>query len=188
MSAPLPLPGPIALRAATDAEANVGVQESGGENRGKAVETYLRAVGLPAGNPWCAAFVRYRLEAAAAALKSALPSSLPDSGWCPSYYEWARVHGYWIPVGPIVTAISDGRQAPQMPRRGDLCCFWFAAKGRHAHIGIVTVVEARGVRTVEGNTGPDFGTEVEREGDGVFAKLRRWSALGVRGGFVRLPF
>ena len=63
---------PIALRAAADALANVGVTEEG-ENRGKWVETYLRTVGLPPGSPWCAAFVRFRFEQAAAALKLPLP-------------------------------------------------------------------------------------------------------------------
>lgn len=48
-------PGLLALRAADKAEANVGVTEQGGENRGAAVEKYLAAVGLPPGQPWCAA-------------------------------------------------------------------------------------------------------------------------------------
>ena len=59
---------PIATRAAADALANVGVTEEG-ENRGKFVEAYQRAVGIPPGSPWCAAFVRFRFEAAAKAME-----------------------------------------------------------------------------------------------------------------------
>lgn len=172
--------GPIARRAASDAEANVGVREEG-NNAGKAVETYLAAVGLTKGAPWCAAFVRYRMEAAAKALGLTLPKNFPDSGWTPAYQEYAKANAVWIPV-------SSAKAGAAKPERGDLCCFYFPAKGRIAHIGIVVKPGARGVYTVEGNTGPDAGPGVEREGDGVYRKFRRWAAFGKHGGFVRLEF
>jgi hypothetical protein len=172
---------PIALDAAAGALANVGVVEVG-ENRGKWVEMYQAAVGIPPGSPWCAAFVRFRFEKSAEKLDKELPEGFPDSGWVPSYEAWAKREGLWIPV-------ATARQSPTVARPGDLCCFWFAASNRCAHIGIV--VEAgteSGFVSVEGNTGPDKGSGVERDGDGVYRKRRRWSALGIRGGIIRLNF
>ena len=175
----LATPGPIAVRAAAEALANVGVTEVGGENRGTAVETYLRFVGASLGDPWCAAFVAYRLFNAASDLGLVVPSSSLRSAWTPDYKTWAQKQGLWIPVD------SDEKVLP-----GDLACFYFAAKQRIAHIGIV--VERKpggvGVFTVEGNTGPEHGEVVNREGDGVYRKDRNWSEFGSGGGFVRCPF
>jgi hypothetical protein len=176
----LPLPGPIARRAAADALANVGVTEQGGNNKGKYVEIYLDSVGLDPGNPWCAAMIRYRFEAAAAALGLTLPRAFPDSGWCPDYSNWARERGLWLPIS------SD--ESRDELAAGDLCLFWFASKKRHAHIGIVTDPEPWGAWTVEGNTSAETGTGVNRDGDGVYKKRRDWSEFGAMGGFVRCPF
>src|ERR1051325_1359139 len=123
-------PGPIALRAVADAEANVGVHEIGGENHGKFVEIYLASVGLGPGAPWCAAFVNYRLQQAAKELGMHLPADFPRSGYCPDYQDWAKKHGVWIPV-------DTARSLGSIPERGDLCLFYFAAKRRVAHIGMV---------------------------------------------------
>lgn len=174
----LPNSGPIARRAALDALANVGVVEEGGNNSGKYVEAYLASVGLDAGNPWCAAWARFRFEKAAAALGLTLPKSFPDSGYCPDYSAWARNRGFYLPVS------SDESRDGVQP--GDLALFWFANKKRHAHIGIVAEVHPWGVWTVEGNTSDDSG--VNRDGDGVYKKRRDWSELGTSGGFVRCPF
>lgn len=174
----LALPGPIAQRAAKEALENVGVVEVGGENRGKFVETYLKFVGASPGDPWCAAFVAFRVFNAAQDLGLAVPKGFPKSAWTPDYKSWAIKNGLWIPVD------SDERVLP-----GDLACFYFAAKQRIAHIG--TVVERKttgGVLTVEGNTGPESGEVVNREGDGVYRKDRDWREFGSGGGFVRLPF
>jgi len=170
---------PIALKAAADALLNVGVVEDG-ENRGRWVETYQAAVGIPPGSPWCAAFVRYRLERAAAALGTTVPASFPDSGWTPDYANWAKANGFWIPV-------STAESGTVVPRVGDLALFWFAAKQRIGHIGIVVESGKNwGVVTVEGNTGPDDPDGVNREGDGVYRKIRTWSELGKLGGFARI--
>lgn len=171
---------PIAIEAARAALANVGVTEVGGDNRGTAVETYQRAVGIPPGSPWCAAFVRYRYEAAAERLDRDLPAGFPDSGWVPSFVGWARSNGLWIPRR---SAQDDHTQV----RPGDLACYWYEASQRCAHIGIIVEpATADGFVTVEGNTGPDRGTTVEREGDGVYRKRRRWSSLGIGGGIIRI--
>lgn len=178
----MPPPGPIARRAAADALANVGVQEEGGNNRGKFVELYQKSVGIPPGSPWCAAFLRFRLEAADARIEpNDLPPSFPDSGWCPDYSAWGRKMG-------LLTPVSLARESPSRVAVGDLALFWFSTLKRHAHIGIVVEVHSWGVVTVEGNTGPESGAGVDRDGDGVFRKERDWSELGSMGAFVRLPF
>lgn len=172
--------GNIARAAANGAIANIGVMEEG-ENRGKWVEQYQAAVRIPPGSPWCAAFIRFRFEKAAEALDLNLPAAFPDSGWVPDYVNWAKRSNLWIPV--------DGVGVEEV-HKGDLACFWFAAKSRCAHIGIVVedpTLPGRWI-TVEGNTGPDRGQEVERDGDGVFRKVRRRSSLGTGGGFIRIPF
>jgi CHAP domain len=171
--------GNIGRAAASGALANVGVTEEGGDNRGRWVEAYQASVGIPAGSPWCAAFVRFRFEQAADKLDLELPAAFPDSGWVPAYVSWAKRSGFWVPA----------KDADQI-QKGDLACFWFPAKGRCAHIGIVVAPpnEDGIFQTVEGNTGPDRGTEVERDGDGVYLKRRRISHLGARGGFIRIPF
>jgi len=170
---------PIATNAAAQALTNVGVVEEG-ENRGRWVETYQAAVGIPPGSPWCAAFVRFRLERAAAMLGTQIPPGFPDSGWTPDYSNWAKSNGYWVPV-------ATAEAGTILPRIGDLACFYFAAKQRIAHIGIVVeYAKLWGVVTVEGNTGPDIDAGVNRDGDGVYRKVRTWSELGAGGGFVRI--
>ena len=170
---------PIAMTAAYQALLNVGVVEEG-ENRGKWVETYQAAVGIPPGSPWCAAFIRYRLEQSARSLGTTVPAGFPDSGWTPAYEAWAKQNGFWVPV-------STAEVGTVKPRTGDLACFWFAAKARIAHIGIVVEPSKDwGVVTVEGNTGPDVGDQVNRDGDGVYKKHRCWHELGTGGGFIRL--
>lgn len=169
-------PGKIALRAVEDAIVNVGVQEVG-NNRGKWVETYLRFVGAHPGDSWCAAFVAYRIWTAAKGLIHSIPVEFPKSAWTPHYAAWAKAQNLWLPKVRIEEA-----------RRGDLCCFYFEGKGRIAHIGIVTEVgPGNTFHSVEGNTSPDNKT-VNRDGDGVYRKMRKVSALGKYGGFVRLPF
>ncbi len=173
--------GPIAKRAAEEALANVGVTEIGGNNRGPAVEKYLASVGCRPGDPWCAAFQRFRFEDAAKDLGLTLPAHFPDSGYTPDYKNWAKAQECWISAQAAATT-------PALVQVGDLCLFYFPAKQRIAHIGIVVGRFEGGVWTVEGNTGPDAGTEVVRDGDGVFKKYRRWSAFGEKGGFARCEF
>ena len=173
----------LALRVVHDAllSNNLSVREIGGNNRGKFVEKYLAAVGLPPGNPWCAAYVRARFEIACASTGIKIPAGMPDSGYTPDWKNWGVKSDLWVPVASAVAGKF-------VPRPGDL---HFASMGRIAHIGIVTAPwfengKLVGVKTVEGNTGPDAGSSVERNGDGVFEKRRRFGQLGLRGGFVRV--
>jgi len=167
---------PIALRALSDAIANIGVGEEFGENQGKYVNQYLASVGLEPGNPYCAAWLYFRYQKAANSLELALPE-LPRSGYTPTWKNWARKNSLWI-------SVARARKDQSLVRPGDAVCFYSASKKRIFHIGIVKSVHAWGVVTVEGNTGPEAG--VNADGDGVYEKRRDWSELGSQGGFVRI--
>lgn len=176
----LPPPGAIALKAALRAEENVGVREVG-RNGGTFVDAYLASIGLPgSGEPWCMAFVYYRLwDAAGRPADFSLPMAFPRTGSTSVAARWAKQNHLWIPA-----ALAEA--GAEHVQRGDLCFFWFSALRRIAHVGIVTACMEGGVETVEGNTSP--GANVQREGDGVYRRRRTWSVLGRRGGFARIPF
>lgn len=131
------------------AAGEVGVREATGQNDGKRVEAYLATVGLGAGEPWCAAFVQWAIDASAAARGVWTPE---NPAYCPSIYTWARMDG-------ILHA---------SPQRGDV--FLYISDGWALHTGFVTNATDNGTRfsTVEGNTNPLGGAE----GDGVYARNR----------------
>lgn len=126
----------------------VGVRESTGNNDGKAIEMYLRYVGLPKGNPWCAAFVCWVLGQNQVAN--------PRNGYCPTLFA----PKYVIWKGSMHNGIS--------PLRGDVFGIYFKEKHRIAHVGFVDKWTNKTVTTVEGNTNQAG----SREGDGVYRKIR----------------
>ena len=168
----------VAKYALDKAKANVGVVEVG-ENAGVHVRKYQKACNPPleAGAPWCAAFMVYRFKQAFEALDIE-PGNFPTSGYCPDWQWWAKHSSRWINV-------DDAESEPSILEPGDVCLFWFAPKGRVAHIGIVESVHDWGCYTIEGNTGPEIGT-VNRDGDGVYRKKRNWNEFGSAGGFIRM--
>jgi hypothetical protein len=184
---PLPNPGSIARRAAADAQTEeaLSVREEGGNNRGRWVALILAVVHLAVGNPWCLAWVQLRLRKAAAALGLSLPSWVPLTGYTPAFVAAAKKQGLFFTTRDALT----GKRSVQP---GDLAFFWGRADGgfRIRHVGIVISVHDWGVMTVEGNTGPESGGKLNRDGDGVYKKRRDWTELGDvdRSGFVRLPF
>jgi hypothetical protein len=177
----LPNPGPIAQRAILDAGQSdvLSVRETNGNNAGKFVEIYLKIVGLSRGEPWCQAFVMFRLIKAATELGLTIPVDMPRSGYTPTVANWGKKKGWWI-------SRAQAQTGAVTIMRGDLVYFYKAEKGRVAHVGIVDSVLPNGVWTIEGNTGPGAG--VKADGDGVYKKFRTWDSLGLYGGFVRLPF
>lgn len=176
---------PIALKAIQNSRLNIGVTEEGGENRGKAVETYLASCvpALPPGAPWCVAVQRFRLKQAATELGFTYDVTMPRTGYTPDYVAWAYRTGKWI-------SVAQAKADPSLVKEGDLVCFYFPQMGRHAHMGMVDKVANYGVLTVEGNTSPETAdTEwVNREGDGYYPKVRHWSELGTKGGFIAIDF
>ena len=175
----------VAISAVKSARLNIGVTEEGGENRGKAVETYLASCipVLPPGAPWCVAVVRFRLRSAARDLGTSYDVSMPRTGYTPDYVAWAYRTGNWV-------SVSQAKANPSLIREGDLVCFHFPQLGRHAHMGVVDKVGDWGVHTIEGNTSPELDDSefVDRDGDGYYPKVRNWSELGSKGGFIKLDF
>jgi hypothetical protein len=176
-------PGPISRRAAQDAKAKevLSVREDG-SNRGTFVEVYLKAVGLAPGNPWCMAFIVLRLIKAAAALKIAFPKDVPKTGSTVLFSDYGKKKGFWIRRADL----ELGRASLQP---GDIVFYFFPSKGRIAHTGIVVdLADNKNFFTVEGNTSGGINDSVDRDGQGVYMKLRTLSSLGLWGGAVRLPF
>jgi hypothetical protein len=133
--------------------AEVGVREVGGLNRGPQVELYLAAVGRPAGDPWCCAFVVwcYR-EATLRASTLTLP--LHRTGKCARL--WARADVLWRSDQPSVGAVYIHLVDPGDPESA-------------GHCGIVTGFTDRTVMAVEGNTNASG----SRLGDRVRINTRR---------------
>jgi hypothetical protein len=155
-------------------------------NSGAEVEKYLHYVNLPAGNPWCAAFVCWVFGQASI--------ENPRTGWSPDLFKgskviWGRAESRKLKAksfssesgnksqNPIAiglrqytyptSQITDNRQQIT-PNTGDIFGIYFPDKNRIAHVGFIDQWQTDWVITVEGNTN----TEGSREGDGVFRKRR----------------
>lgn len=149
------------------AEAEVGIREEGGQNRGPRIETYQQATWLPPGPwPWCAAFtawvMREWLSAPEVRAALGLVSDADVGRWrCRDsrafgWKDWAAQRG--------VRLLPEGRVA----RAGDFVVYDFS------HIGIVVEDQpgsAADLVTVEGNTN-GAGTRESDTGDGVWRKRR----------------
>jgi hypothetical protein len=176
-------PGPISKKAAIDACAKevLSVREDGA-NSGTFVERYLSAVGLGAGNPWCMAFVVLRLIKAAHSLALTIPNEMPRTGSTVLFSNFGKKKSWWIKRADL----ELGRARIQ---EGDIVFYFFAAKGRIAHTGIVVdATSNKDFKTVEGNTSSGLRDVVDRDGQGVYMKQRSISSLGLFGGVVRLPY
>ncbi len=156
-----PLSPALVIAAATSF---VGLGEEG-DNRGQMVELFLREVGQPAGQPWCAAFVYhvgYWAHYDHAAARSSWP--LPATASCWVLADFARRH----------------KLLASEPQVGDVFLLYFPTLKRYAHTGIVVGVDqAIGsggdavyvCTTVEGNTN----YEGARDGRLTLQKTRRFS-------------
>ncbi len=157
------------------AEGEVGVRESGGNNRGPRIVAYQQATWLePDAWPWCAAFVCWcvREWLSAPSVRKTLGMTLAESEkWRPKtagawdFLHWAR--------SKHLTVNSETGTA----RRGDIVVFEFS------HIGIVVRDSSSGaLDTVEGNTN-GRGDRDSAFGDGVWRKRR---ARSLARAFIRL--
>ena len=174
-------PGPVMVEAAEDADTDevLSVRENG-SNAGKYVSEYLKAVGLGPGHPWCMAFVVLRLIKAAHSLNKIIPNEMPRTGSTVVFSEWGKKKSFFIKR-------ADLELGRALPMEGDIVFYFFPAKGRIAHTGIV-VDGGRTFETVEGNTSGGIMDLVDREGQGVYRKRRDYKSLGLFGGIVRLPY
>lgn len=142
----------LRTRALAIAKTQLGVTESGGRNTGPEVDAYLFAVGLPPGNPWCAAFVVWCYSQAAGELRI-LTLPIKRTG---------KVTRLWD-----TSSARYGRQAPKV---GDIYCHATDPSQLESpgHCGIVTLVTDTTFSAIEGNTNKDG----SREGDSVWQHTR----------------
>jgi len=135
----------------------IGIEELGGDNKGPAVEIFQRSAAIPAGSPWCAAFVNFCAEMASALKNEWSPlEQVKREGYVQDYYTWATGHG---------KLVEWDQAAP-----GDLFLLYFPSKNRYAHIGFVDYVDYDRMEyaTIEGNSNK----EGSREGYEVVTKIR----------------
>jgi CHAP domain len=139
----------------------VGVTERGGNNVGQIVEIFQKAVdGQAVKEPWCMAFVQSciinalrQFEIAHPQVKGIMANALFASEHCVTVFNKTDVRCRSIKptVGSIV--------------------IWKNKNNSNGHTGIVAEVKPDGsFITIEGNTDADTG--LNREGNGVFQKLR----------------
>jgi hypothetical protein len=145
------------------AASQVGVRESGGNNRGPSIVEYQKASWLPPGPwPWCAAFccwaLREMLHTPAGAMF--LDGARVDEWRCKDakafgWERWARDRR--------LTVLSESA----VPHAGDLVIYDFS------HIGVVENADdwPRVIHTIEGNTN-GRGDRDSTTGDGVWRKAR----------------
>ena len=164
-----PLSPPMLIAAAN---AFVGLGEEGGDNRGQMVELFLREVGQPAGQPWCAAFVfhvGYWSHYDFRVRQSSWP--LPPTASCWQLGHFARRHGLFV----------------DQAQMGDVFLKYSPELRRFVHTGVVVEVDENVdsddisiCTTIEGNTNDDGSPN----GFTTLRKVRTFSAK--RGdGFIR---
>lgn len=157
------------------AEAEVGVREKGGNNRGPRIVQYQAATWLaPGAWPWCAAFIDWCIREwlkAPSVRETLLMTTDKAEKWRPQtagawdLVRWAKDTGLVI--------MGENNHC----RRGDLVVFDFS------HCGLVVEDSRRGdIATVEGNTN-GRGDRDSESGDGVWLKHRDRSLAKA---FIRL--
>jgi hypothetical protein len=127
----------------------IGVVEKTGHNDGPQVKQFLASVGLPEGNPWCAAFVHAILEMCG--IKT------PITGYAPSAENKKKI------------CYKNSRKYGPGPQQADVLTLYFKAKGRIGHTGFYDHMINSSVEAgVEGNTNHNKSAE----GDGVYLVFR----------------
>ncbi len=138
--------------------AYVGTVERGGANRGPRVERFLRSVGLGPGQPWCAAFVSYVLDAAGVRAPLDGRGRVIRSGLAAHFITARSIRASEALRG--VKAVPAG--AVVVWRRGN---------GPFGHAGLAVRWDGARGETVEGNT--SAGTSgSQRDGEGVWRRQR----------------
>ena len=115
--------------------AEIGVQEEGGNNRGKRIGEYLASTGLKQGHPWCAAFTKFVYD------QNGL-NTTGATAWSPTWFPKSRT--YW----------TKGED-PESLQQADIFGLHYKNLGRIGHVGLIEKVEDGWIYTIEGNTGSD---------------------------------
>ncbi len=164
---------PLLQKALDIAATQIGVLEHPlGSNRGPEVDTYLRSAGIDPTTghfAWCAAFVYFCFDQAAAALHRNNP--LVKTGGVMAHWNGAGTRGI-----PRITH-AKARQNPSLIKPGHI--FVIDLGSGLGHTGLVERVVGGKLVTIEGNTN-DNGS---REGIGVFRRESR-KIEGISKGFI----
>jgi hypothetical protein len=153
-------PTPLAAAVLGVAGREVGVMEDPvGSNCGPRVNQYLESVGDKGGLPWCAAFVYWCFQQAAAALQMSNPAT--RTAGAVDVWDEAGTRG----VRRVASAVAADR--PVLVQPGMV--FVIATGGGHGHVGLVEKIEGVVLTTIEGNTNNGG----SREGIGVFRRTAR---------------
>ncbi len=153
----------------------IGVHETS-RNRGPMVDAYLRTVGLDPEKgdyPWCAAFIFWLWNTAAATLNE--PNPCPRTASAISLWGKSKPEHKIHTFGPEAYVTDPERIKPG--------CVFVVDHGRgKGHTGLILGVDhaARELDTVEGNSAPDGG----REGVAVVRRVRQMPSVNL--GYLRL--
>jgi len=150
------------------AATQIGVLEKPlGSNRGPEVDAYLKSAGAEPGSPWCAAFVYFCFQQAAAGLGVANP-----------VIRTASVLEHWNRAGAAGIARLGNDECiadPALVKPGMI--FIIIHPSGAGHCGLVESVTGTLLTTIEGNTNENG----SREGIGVFRRQKRTIASISRG-------
>lgn len=167
----------IAIRAVDEALKLDGYIEKS-ENWDENIKKYLASCFIDYPAPYCIAFVKFRLIRAAEDLNLDLSDEFMKlDGWTPNWKNYALKHNIFIPVG-------EARLNHKLIQKGYIILFHSDVKDRIYHGGLVVSSTKEGVWTIEANTSNSAAGSLEN-GEGIFKKFRRWSALGRLGGFMK---
>ena len=139
--------------------AYVGTVERGGANRGPRVERFLRSVGLGPGQPWCAAYVRYVLDAAGVRAPLDGRRRVIRSGLAARFITARSIRA------------SEALRGTKRVPPGSVV-IWRKGNGPFGHAGIAVAWDGAAGETVEGNTSSGRAGS-QRDGDGVWRRQRR---------------
>ncbi|MCX8018931.1 MAG: CHAP domain-containing protein [Chitinophagaceae bacterium] len=153
----------LAQKALEIAVSQLGISEAPrNSNRGPQVNSYLRSVGLPPGNPWCMAFVYWCVQKACDELK--LKNPLVKTGHVLT--QWNK------------TTLRKLPKTSRAVKPGDIFIMHYG--GGKGHTGFVESIKGGFITTIEGNTND----EGSREGYEVARRTRSKSSMS---GFIQLP-
>lgn len=155
----LPLAARVRPAHLDTALAYVGTVERGGNNRGARVERFLRSVGLGPGNPWCAAYVSYVLDAAGVRAPLDGRRRMIRSGLAARFITARSIRAS--------EALRGVKRVPP-----GAVVVWRKGNGPFGHAGFAVAWDGASGETVEGNTSPGRAGS-QRDGDGVWRRQRR---------------
>lgn len=133
----------------------LGVRESGGNNRGWKVNQYQESTGSKGGESWCSSYVHWNLE------RCDIPNTV--TAWSPTSFNKKNIVWY------------QGK-FKKTPKEGDVFSLYSLNKKRIAHTGFVRErLNEKFYLTNEGNAAQD-GALNPFDGDGVYEKIRSFNS------------